>query len=124
MRKITVSILVCSILVFTFGVLFVPTAFASHGPGPESPTKKLPEGPTTGAELMQTITTIADWIFALLLIFATIFIVLAGFQFVTAGGDPGAVSQARTKLLYAAVGVAVAVVAKGIPVAVRHIIGV
>lgn len=126
MQKITVSIVVCAVLALAFSVLFAPAAFATHGAGPEPvpPGKELPKGPTTGLALLNTITFIADWIFVLLLIAATIFIVLAAFQFVTAGGDPSAVGQARQKLLYAAVGVAVAAAAKGIPIAVRHIVGV
>jgi len=125
-QKIAVSILVCAVLTLAFGALFLPAAFATHGIGPEPVPlgKELPKGPTTGALLLNTITFIADWIFVILLIFATIFIVLAAFQFVTAGGDPSAVAQARMKLLYAVIGVAVAAVAKGLPIAVRHIIGV
>jgi hypothetical protein len=66
---------------------------------------------------------ITDWIFVFLLVISVVFIVLAAFQFVTSGGDPAAVSMARTKLIYAAVGIAVAVLARGIPEAVREIIG-
>ena len=126
MRKIAVSIFVCAVFALAFSILFAPAAFASHGTGPEPVPagKGLPAGPTTGTQLLNTITFIADWIFVILLIAATIFIVLAAFQFVTAGGDPSAVAQARQKLLYAAIGVAVAAMAKGIPIAVRHIVGV
>lgn len=85
---------------------------------------ELPPGPTTGAELLLLFDNITDWIFVVLLVAATIFIVLAAFQFITQGGDPGAVTQARTKLLWAAVGIVVAVMAKGIPIVIRNIVGI
>jgi len=85
--------------------------------------KGLATGITSGATLIKTIEGIADWIFVALLVAATIFIVLAAFQFVTSGGDPTANSEARRKLLYAVVGIVVATLAKGIPLAVRSITG-
>jgi len=77
----------------------------------------------TGDDLIITIEGIADWIFVGLLVASVIFIVLAGFQFVTNGGDATAVSEARKKLLYAAVGIVVGTLAKGIPLAIRSITG-
>jgi len=83
----------------------------------------IPTGVTSGGEFIELLVVITDWVFVIVLVFAIIFIVLAGFQFITGGGDPSAVSQARNKLLWAAVGIAVAVLARGIPTAVRSIIG-
>jgi len=77
----------------------------------------------TGSALVDTIQGIADWIFIILLITAVIFIVLAGFQFVVNGGDATAVSEARRKLLYAAIGIIVGTLAKAIPLAIRSITG-
>jgi len=78
---------------------------------------------TTGAGLITVIEGIADWIFVILLVAAGIFIVLAAFQFVTNGGDPTAVGEARRKLMYAAVGIVVGTLAKAIPLAIRSITG-
>lgn len=83
----------------------------------------IPEGPQTGGEFISVILGLADWLFVILLLAAVIFIVLAGFQFITGGGDPTAVAQARTKLIWAAVGIAVALLAKGAPAAISNLIG-
>ena len=90
---------------------------------PATPTQSIPTGITTAQGFIDLLSIITDWIFVILLVVAVIFIVLAGFQFITGGGDPAAVSMARTKLIYAAVGVGVALLARGLPAAVSNIVG-
>jgi len=51
-----------------------------------------------------------------------IYIVLAAFQFVTGGGDPEQVKGARQKLIYAAMGIAIALIAAGFPAVLRTIV--
>lgn len=82
----------------------------------------IPEGPQTGADFVSTVQGITNWVFVILLVFAVIFIVLAGFQFIAGGGDPQAVAQARQKLIWAAVGIAVALLAKGIPATISNLL--
>ena len=94
------------------------TAFA-QAPAPDV----IPSGITTAQGFVSLVVSITDWIFAFFLLFAVVFIVLAGFQFVTAGGDPSAVAQARTKLLWAAVGIGIALLSRGVPNVVQDIIG-
>ena len=84
----------------------------------------LPPGPQTGSGLLLTIEAITDWLFVIFLLVATIFIILAAFQFLTGGGDASKVSEARQKLLYAVIAVIVASFAKGVPVVIRAIVGV
>lgn len=62
-------------------------------------------------------------LFTALIIGSIIFIILAAFQFVASGGDPNAVLQARSKLIYAAVGIVVALVARSVPFVIKNIIG-
>jgi heme/copper-type cytochrome/quinol oxidase subunit 2 len=83
----------------------------------------LPEGPQTGAEIVTIINTISNWIFTIFLAVAVIFIIMAAIKFLTSGGDPGKVQSARDSLLYALIGVAVAVLAKGLVALTRVIIG-
>jgi len=82
----------------------------------------IPTGITTPGEFIEAITTLTDWLFVILLVVSVIFIVLAGLQFITGGGDPVAVSAARTKLIWAAVGIGVALLARGLPSAVANLI--
>ena len=65
-------------------------------------------------EFMPALTTIMNWLFTILLVVAAICFIVAGFTFVTAGGDPEAVGRARRWILYAVVGVVVALLARGI----------
>ena len=110
-------------LAFVVGAVFAPAAFATHGGEAPPVDKALPTGPKTGVELLNIVDVIANWVFASFLVFATIFIVVAAFQFVTGGGEPAQVSQARMKLMWAAIAIAIAAVAKGLPVAIRHLVG-
>ena len=83
----------------------------------------IPPGPQTGNDFVALIEGIIDWVFVILILVAIIFIVLAGFQFITGGGDAQQTAQARQKLIWAAVGIAVALLARGIPAAVRNLMG-
>jgi hypothetical protein len=65
--------------------------------------------PPTNVDIEDVLINIRDWLFYLLLIVAVIFIIIAGYNFVTAQGDPEKVRTARQFVLYALVGVAVAV---------------
>ncbi|MEK7510326.1 MAG: hypothetical protein AAB567_02060 [Patescibacteria group bacterium] len=87
------------------------------------PPEKIPTGITTAKGLIDLVKLITDWVFVVLLVMAVIFIILAAFQFITGGGDPAAVAMARTKLIWAAVGVGVALLARGLPEAVKDIVG-
>jgi len=83
----------------------------------------LPTGPTSGTEIVTMVNTISNWVFTIFLAVAVIFIIMAAIKFLTSGGDPGKVSSARDSLLYALIGVAVAVLAKGLVALVRVIVG-
>ena len=72
--------------------------------------------PATAPEtdVMVVLDSITDWLFAILLIVAAIAIIIAAYFFVTATGDPDRVKKARDFVLYALIGVLVALVAKGL----------
>ncbi|HCM36391.1 MAG TPA: hypothetical protein DIS53_00445 [Candidatus Wildermuthbacteria bacterium] len=82
-----------------------------------------PTGPTTGATLVALIENLTDWFFAAFLVLAVLFVLIAAFQFISSRAEPQAVAQARSKLLWAVVAIIAAVFAKGIPTAIRAIIG-
>lgn len=72
--------------------------------------------------VMGALGRITNWLFAILLVAAVIFLILGGFEFLTAGGDPDKVKKAQDKLVYALVGVGVAVLAKGLVKLVQTIV--
>lgn len=67
--------------------------------------------------------TIINWIFWLLIVLTIIFVLVAAFRYLTAAGDPEKVKAAGSTLLYAAVAVVVALLAKGLPLIVSTFIG-
>ncbi|MDP2735294.1 MAG: hypothetical protein Q8P12_03740 [bacterium] len=80
------------------------------------------EVPQSGADILSRISLIANWVFAIFLAISLIYILLGAFQFVTAGADPARISQAREKLIYAMVGIAIALLAAGFPAIIRTIV--
>src|SRR3989344_4407737 len=81
-----------------------------------------PTGPKDLTELLKVVDQVINLVFTGLIVFAIIYIILAAFQFITAGGDPAAVIQARSKLIYAAVGIIIALLARAIPVVLRSVL--
>lgn len=67
--------------------------------------------PVTGISLWDALDTVVSYLFGLLIIVATIFLVVAGILFVTAQGDPDKVKKARDFVLWALIGVIVGVLA-------------
>ena len=82
----------------------------------------LPTLATTGGQAVVLITALTNWLFVILSVAAVIFIVLAGLEFITGGGDPEKIASARMKLMYAAVGIAVALLARAVPFVIQSII--
>ncbi len=73
---------------------------------------------------MNTIYKITNWLFYILILLVTIFIIYGGFVIITASGDPEKAGKGRQILTYAIVGLAIALLARVIPSLVRFIIGV
>jgi len=70
--------------------------------------------PLPEVELLDTLGTIANLVFTILLAISIIFLVYAGVLFVTAGGSAEQVEKARHIILYAIIGLVVAFLAWGI----------
>jgi hypothetical protein len=97
---------------------FIAKVYAADLPPPNS-LKTVLDSPT---DALGKIGTVANWIFATLLAVAVIFVLLAAFKYLTSGGGEG-VSEAHKMLLYAAIAIAVAVLAKGIVTIAAKIAG-
>jgi len=64
-------------------------------------------------ELDALVEKIVNWFSGFVLIVAVLFILVAAWTFLTAGGNPESVAKARQMLIYALIGIAVAVLAWG-----------
>ncbi len=65
---------------------------------------------------------IFNWLFGIAITLAAVCILLAAFYFITAAGNPEQANKGRQWLLYAVVGVVIALVARGVPMMVERII--
>ncbi|MDO8577526.1 MAG: hypothetical protein Q7R55_01515 [Candidatus Wildermuthbacteria bacterium] len=109
--------------VSAISLLAMPFVVAADITGPavdKLPTQGLPD---TGVKLEALITAVVNWVFAIFVAIGVIFIVMAGLQFVTGGGDPAKVSEARQKLIWAIAGFAVALLARAIKPLIISLLG-
>jgi len=67
---------------------------------------------------------ITGWLFYILMLISTIFIVYGGFKVVTSAGDPEKAGAGRKVVTFAVIGFAVALLARVVPSLVRFVIGV
>ncbi len=65
-------------------------------------------------DIFKLLTNITNYLFGILLATAVIFFIIAGFNFVTAQGDPEKVKRARDFVLWAIIGLLVAFVSVGL----------
>lgn len=68
----------------------------------------------TPEKVIDAINKFAGWFYGALAALAVVFIIYAGFLFLTAGDDAEKVGKAKKQLIYAVVAVAVAILATGI----------
>ncbi len=73
--------------------------------------------------LLNTIYTVSNWIFYLVLIFSTIMIVYGGFTYIVSSGDPTKATKGKAIITYALIGLAVALLAKVLPSVMKFFLG-
>jgi len=66
---------------------------------------------------------VTDWIFYIIIIGAGIMILYAAFLYLLAQGDPTSVGKANKLIIFAIIGLVIALMARAIPSAVRYIVG-
>jgi len=104
------------------GALVAPfVAFGQLQEG-QLPTYSPLQNLTTVENVLSIIQRIANWIGGFLMALAVIMILVSAFYFLTAGGDPEKLKSGRNYLIYALVGVAVALVAFALPLVVRPLL--
>jgi len=66
-------------------------------------------------EVANKLCTVFNWIFTFALILSFVFIVVAGIKYMTAGGNAEKVKEVHKTLLWVVVGIAVALISRGVP---------
>jgi ABC-type uncharacterized transport system permease subunit len=106
--------------------LVIPAlAFAQNLPQPVPPSGvNVPQGNITSLQsVLQLLCTVFAWAFYFLIVLAVIFVIFAAFKYLTAAGDPEKVKAAGATLLYAAIAIGVALLAKAVPLVVGSFLG-
>jgi len=84
----------------------------------------VPQGHITSLQgILNTVCIVFDWAFYFLIALAVLFIIVAAFKYLTAAGDPEKVKGAGSTLLYAAIAVGVALLARAVPLVVASFLG-
>lgn len=66
---------------------------------------------------------VTNWIFTILVLLTVLLVILGAFYILTSAGDAEKFKQGRNFIMYAAIGLAVALLAKAIPAIVRYVLG-
>jgi len=103
LKKITKNIIPSLIVSFLVAPFLVSAVTVSQ-PGQVDITR----------DSIQTILeNVLTWIYTIFFILATLFILYAGFLYMTAGGDDAKIKKAKQQLIYGLIGIAIALIAAG-----------
>ena len=106
------KLIAASVLTF---LLATPVVMLAFNPGPQPNT-------VTGLSIGDLIDIVFSILWPIAIAFFIVMFVLAGFQFLTARGNPEQVAQARQFVIWGLVGVAVALLAWSIPFVIKNMI--
>lgn len=110
------NIILAAGLIMSFGLAVVPVTagavnvFSTCGDNSDSAVCK----DTSGGGLSSTVKTIVNTLLYILGAVAVLVIIISGIMYIVSGGDPNAVNKAKNTLLYAVIGLIVAIIAYAI----------
>ncbi|MDE2144524.1 MAG: hypothetical protein KGJ01_00935 [Patescibacteria group bacterium] len=91
----------------------------------QEPPTSLPTPPITKvSDVVTLLHTLLNWAYFGFFFLTAVFVLLAAFDYLTAGGDEKKVGAAKTKVIYAVVAIAIALLALGINSIVGNFFGV
>jgi magnesium-transporting ATPase (P-type) len=78
----------------------------------------------TPAKVIGVFTRITNWLFTGLMIMSVIMLIVAGYKYLFSGGSEENTGAARKTIVYAVIGIAVAMVSKAVPFLIQSVLGV
>lgn len=112
-----------TILVFLLFASFVSIVSAqSVDPFTQLPSEKPPIVFSSYGGAIDIVARGASWLLYIVIALAVVFIIYAGFLYLTSGGDENKIKSAKEYIIYAVVGVAIALVARGLVMLVQTLI--
>jgi|SRR3989344_5226943 len=103
----------------------IPLVIYLFTPGAAFAAAKLLPPPTpikSIDDIILAITKLLTWVFTIFFLVAAIVIVLAAYNYLTAGGNEEKISTAKKQLTWAIVAIAIALVARGIEFVVKELV--
>lgn len=80
----------------------------------------VPDSPvTTVDQILNILSYVLSAAYVVFYALAVIFLLLAGFGYLTANGDPGKIKKASSKLIYGVIGVGVGLLASGVKAIIK-----
>lgn len=102
---------------FILDHLVIASAYA------QLPLPKQVETVSGGSKILDFIcNTVLSWLFTAAILFSVLMVLIAAFRYMTSGGDSTKVKLASNTLVFAAIGIAVAILARTLPVLVGSIV--
>jgi len=108
MKKAILPFLAISML------LAMPVSAAITGTGGDGGLPPVGDIPAGQIDIWTLLTKTLNWFFNIAIIIAAIFLVYAGWQYITAGGDDEKMKKGLNTLVRALIGVGIALLAKGL----------
>jgi hypothetical protein len=105
-------------------ILLVAAAAALLVAAAAEPGWAQPPAPPQPASLEQVINNLRFWIMGIIAAIATLFLVIGGLRYITAGGDPSQIEQAKGNLKSALLGYALAALAPILLTILQSILGI
>jgi hypothetical protein len=104
--------------------LAIPALAFAQTPGPATNQGYAPQASIYNiGGILNLLCTVFAWAFYFLIVLAVIFVIVAAFRYLTAAGDPEKVKAAGATLLYAAIAIGVALLARAVPLVVGSFLG-
>jgi hypothetical protein len=114
---------------FSLASLVLPILAKAASPATPGPAVANGGNATPSAEItsvqsvLNFVCTAFGWMFYFLIALAVVFVVIAAYRYLTSGGNPEKTSTAGKTIMYAAIAVAVALLARAIPLIVADFLG-
>lgn len=115
--------------VIAFAKMFGPSILSLALPvlvlaqAPPVPSNVPQSNITSLQSILNLLCVVFGWLFWFLVVLAVIMVLVAAFRYITAAGNPENVGKAGSTLLYAAVAIGVALIARAIPFVVGTFLG-
>ena len=102
----------------------LPLLASAQGGGTANvPASMAGAGTLTTGNVQTYVGNILNWVFYFFIVLAVVFILIAAFSYLTAGGDEQKITKAKNELIYAIIAIVIAVLAKSIVALIAGIAG-